>query len=336
MRNKTLFYKWLFPFWIGWLFTACQHAAQVEQLPECEVTVNLFVEASGTRESDPGVGHDEHALLWEKLDLLFVYEKEQRVYKQTLSRKEYEQSASKQFLFTLPVGQVAVYAVAYGAAQESLSTATPDEVKNLRTNDLVEMAGEGVLDEERKKYLLGLFSGVITEPVELQSGKTQVFTLTLRRLVAKVDVQWDAQEAYAGQIYTDVTMGSMSINGLSRGYFFPHLHLEADNEPLAENVASHKMETPISKRNGRTYFYVFSGVKNQIRFDVTYQHATGEGATAPTTQTVNYIATFQQTLKQASWHKVNLSVKGNKFPQSGQNVEITLSQKTQADEQQNL
>lgn len=334
MRNKTVFYKWLFPLLIGWLFAACQHAAQVEQLPECEVTVNLFVDTPKTRqgEPDPGVGHDEHALLWDKLDLLFVYEKEQRVYKHTLTRQKYEENASRRFLFTLPVGKVGVYAVAYGNAQQPLPAATPDDVRNMRTNDLQTMTK----DDERKKYLLGLFSGVIADPVVLRSGEQNMLELKLTRLIAKVDIQWDAQEAYAGQAFTDVSMSSMSINGLSRGYFFPHLHPEADNEPLAENVASYKMETPVSKRNGRTYFYVFSGVKNPISFYVTYQRTAETDAAAPTIQTVNYLATFKQPLKQASWHKVNLTVKGNKFPESGQNVVITLSQKTQADERQNL
>lgn len=310
---------------IGCLFAACQQADEVKQISECEVMVNLLVETPGTRIGDPGTGHDENAILWENIDLFFVYSKEDRVIKKSLLRKDYEASKAKKFLFTLPVGNVDVYAVAYGKQQKPLQTATPEQVRTLRTNDLMDMKEPKFTEEDRKKYLLGLFSAVINQPLVLQSGKAEMLTLTLKRLIAKVDIQWDAQEAYEGFTYTDVALSDMHINGITQGYFFPQQQTDLNNPELTENIAAYTMNTPASKRNGRAYFYVFAGVKNQIRFNVVYQQV-AEAGSEPKTKTVNYTAAFQQPLKQASWHKVNLNVKGTQIPQSGTNVIIKLSQ----------
>lgn len=296
----------LLSFFILLLFTACRESDVLETETDCEVTVNLYMDIPSTRVSDPGISSDESVAYWTNMDLFFVYD-EGRVVRYTLTKEEFNASVNKRFVFQVPEGNIALYGVAYGEDQQPLSATTPDAVKSLRTNDITTVS-----DDKKKSYLLSLFSGK-TEPKTVTVENVTSYTLTLTRLIAKIDIQWDAQGAYADNSYTDVAMGDMSLTGLAQGYFFPDDVANVGQQLLTDNLETYRMSDPISQRNGRTYFYAFPGVKNHIKFSVDY--------TSSTSFTSSYDAVFLSSLSKASWHKINLTVRGTKTDASN-NIEL--------------
>lgn len=298
----------LMPLVVLLLFTACRESEELDQKPDCEVTVNLYMDTPSSRLGDPGIASDEMNTYWTKMDLFFVYE-EGRVFRQTLTKDEFDASENKRFVFQVPEGTISLYGVAYGDEQQSLNPVTPAEVKSLRTTDITTVS-----EDKKKVYLLSLFSGK-TESKVVSVENVSSFDLTLTRLIAKIDVQWDAQGAYADNAYTDVVMGDMSLTGLAQGYFFPEDVADLDQQNLTDNLATYKMSDPISQRNGRTYFYAFPGVKNHIKFNVNYT------SSASSQKSSSYDAVFLNSISKASWHKINLTVRGTKTETSN-NIEL--------------
>lgn len=180
--------------------------------------------------------------------------------------------------------------------------------------------------------MLSLFSGAklasVDEPMEIKKdGKTEL-RIILSRLITKVDVQWDVEDAYASGVYTKVKMNEIEFFGLDSGLFFPEnetLQLpslgDRESEPDDIYKSAYKANSPISERNGRTYFYTFPGVANKFRFIVDY--ATNETPKGSKT----YIATFNDKLGRATWHKVNFTVKGESFTGDG-NISLIPSTST--------
>ena len=116
-------------------------------------------------------------------------------------------------------------------------------------------------------------------------------------------------------------MSDITFWGLSQGYFFPGEKAVA--EPALEHEATYRMNSPISERNGRTYFYTFSGAKNYFNFVV--KHRVAEALDEKKT---SYTATFVNALERSSWHKVNLTVSGTTFEETTK--ELNLTQKKAA------
>ena len=85
-------------------------------------------------------------------------------------------------------------------------------------------------------------------------------TIILTRLAAKIDIQWDAADAYDKE-YTDVKVtdfkydsGNASVVGVGFGRLFPNLYTGTDaigGSKVFYNTSE------ISQRNGRVYHYVF-------------------------------------------------------------------------------
>lgn len=318
MKTACLWIQRLLPI-ISLLFlTACHESEVFEQMPDCEVTVNLFVETPKTRVGDPGNSSEETDVFWTSIDLFFVYDNG-RVIQETLNETDFKEQSSGTFLFAVPEGSMSVYGVAYGKGQEPLKATTPEQVKALRTQDITTIADS----KQKKEYLLSLFSGK-TDPQTVSADNPVTFSMVLNRLIAKIDLQWDAQGAYANNKFTDVQMGDMSLTGLAQGYFFPEeMTADLETAALTPDLQTYKVADPISQRNGRTYFYAFSGVASRIAFDVTYTSA-GADPETPDVETRSYEASFKQPLDKASWHKVNLNVVGTKTSTSGNVVSIPL------------
>ena len=126
--------------------------------------------------------------------------------------------------------------------------------------------------------------------------------MTLIRLASKIDIQWDAEDAYTAG-YTDVKVTGFQYNGTVAGYLFPNLaHTSAQTGCLWEFYN----KTEISQRNGRTYHYTFTDgiTKPKVTFNIT--------ATSITAGQVNkdYTMSFSNPLKQAAWYKVNTTIRG--------------------------
>lgn len=75
----------------------------------------------------------------------------------------------------------------------------------------------------------GYYNGGGTTPAkfEIQEGITSgvgiIPTMTLTRLAAKIDIQWDAADAYDPGGYTDVKVTDFEYHGSEQGQLFPDL-----------------------------------------------------------------------------------------------------------------
>lgn len=149
----------------------------------------------------------------------------------------------------------------------------------------------------------------VTENVEWTDEN--IPTITLTRLAAKIDIQWDAQKAY-GEGYSDIKVtdftfsgDNTSINGSGHGRLFPSLC--AGGEKLSGSKTFIN-QTPISQRNGRVYHYVYpDGVSTpKVTFNIT---AKENGST--TNVDKNYTYTFKDhPLQKATWYKIRTYIKG--------------------------
>ena len=150
-------------------------------------------------------------------------------------------------------------------------------------------------------------------------------TMRLTRLAAKIDIQWDAQEAY-GSAYSDIKVTGFTFSGdnaeannstdenekSGSGRLF--LTLGKDNATQLTPLSGSKTfinQTPISQRNGRVYHYVFpDGVSTpKIVFYLSANHVKDDNQT----ENINGNYTFNFTggaLKKASWYKINTTISG--------------------------
>lgn len=138
--------------------------------------------------------------------------------------------------------------------------------------------------------------------------------MTLTRLAAKIDIQWDAADAY-DKGYTDVKVTEFTYKGTKYGRLFPNI--------ASSNYSAEKQDwtfyntLEISQRNGRVYHYTFP--------DGTYIDGTTttDGVTVPsvtfnisatqngtTTTDKPYTMNFQKALQKATWYKVNATIRG--------------------------
>ncbi len=148
-------------------------------------------------------------------------------------------------------------------------------------------------------------------------------TMRLTRLAAKIDIQWDAQEAY-GSAYSDIKVTGFTFSGdnaeannstdenekSGSGRLFPFLTLGKDNATQLTPLSGSKTfinQTPISQRNGRVYHYVYpDGVSTpKVTFNIT---AKENGST--TNVDKNYTYTFKDPLQKATWYKIRTYING--------------------------
>ena len=137
---------------------------------------------------------------------------------------------------------------------------------------------------------------------------TKNAVMTLTRLAAKIDVQWDAADAY-GQGYTDVKVTEFSYNGKTLGRLFPEVTLPTGTTITNSDKSWTFYNTSeISQRNGRVYHYTFpDGVSvPSVKFKIDAEKS---DATIPD-DGYSYTLNFTSALQQATWYKVNATIKG--------------------------
>ena len=298
---------------VGLLFGAssCVYEEHVPEPAVADAEMWLSVSFNtGTRAGDPGTDHGEWTANWKTLGIYVVYANGQ--YQTFVFDKDTFQSPQTFWVYE---GTAEVYAVALPVGYELPVCRTVDDIKNMQT--LIDPES-GVASNQNIK---DIFSGISGE-VSIEKGKQNIITVSCTRLAAKIDVQWDAQGAYADGKYTDAKMSEITLDGLAQGYVFPS-KVSNPTYTISPNVATFTAKDPISERNGRTYFYTFPGVNNAINFTVDY--TVGNGGVLTGTQT--YKATFQDANKANTWYKVNIDVKGTKTSATGDNKhELVLTQ----------
>lgn len=306
--------------------------------------------ATNTRTvGDPGTAVDEEDV-WDRLTVIVTFEEDatntdgtknsQKVFYKTISRSDFNSLSDypgyegyKVFEMNVPLGTAYLYGITYTKDTYDFET----DIKKCTTNAEVQALtisnnyANGLPDQwseftsvatgfytgeptsETYPYVPALSNGI--QPIEItennESLKDKVRLLHLQRLAAKIDVQWDAADAYAlGNNYTDVkvtdftyTGGATDATDAGSGHLFPELNTEATalngTRPMTNT-------TEISKRNGREYLYMFPDGKSggTLSFNVTTKVNNATDATYTYTYTM-------PTLNRARWYKCHFTVNGN-------------------------
>lgn len=323
------------------LFAACSHDDD-GGVPSGEnlETVKLYISVPGvqsTRLGDPGTAVDEGED-WDELAIMVEYTgtSKKRLLK-TISKTDFEALPSldaegKIKIISLDVeeGEVYIYGVTYtSSASQSPKSVIGDWVNNGK--EISELTiSNAYAGGDMAKFVsvatgfydlddLGNHTGTrqtysiksITDP----DFSNTIPTIILTRLAAKIDIQWDAADAYEAG-YTDVKVTGFTYKGTKYGRLFPNI--------ASSNYSAEKQDwtfyntLEISQRNGRVYHYTFP--------DGTYIDgtATAAGVTVPSV-TFNisangkdgneitgngYTMKFPSALQKATWYKVNATIKG--------------------------
>lgn len=135
--------------------------------------------------------------------------------------------------------------------------------------------------------------------------------MTLYRLAAKVDMQWEASDNYwAGLSEVRVTQVSFrggdsgNVTGEGSGRLFPSLAGTGATALTGTKTFTNTSE--ISQRNGRAYHYVFPDGVSRPFVDFHIRATADDGGT----QARDYTLNLGTSLQQATWYKVNATISG--------------------------
>lgn len=311
-------------------------------------TVQLYLSvpsSNATRIGDPGQAVPEGED-WDRLAVMIEYvdgiqTDKDKYYLKIIKREEYENLDERDGyrwigLDLLP-GKVNIYGVTYSSdATNNPEQAITDIATNGGSYKELEISNDYAMNDEAH---VAKFLSVATGFYQDESGNLKDFvveanpdwtaedmpTMRLTRLAAKIDIQWDAQEAY-GSAYSDIKVTGFTFSGdnaeannstdenekSGSGRLFPFLTLGKDNATQLTPLSGSKTfinQTPISQRNGRVYHYVYpDGVStHKVTFNIT---AKKEENGITTNVNNNYIYTFNAKLQKATWYKIRTYIKG--------------------------
>ena len=313
------------------LFAGCDKSEDVPPQPEEKVTllISLPKEALGTRSiGDPGTAVDEGAD-WDQLAVILAYTDDSNipssynsnVLVKTISKTDFENLPSvdengnvKLVSVDAWAGTVHIYGVTYS---DKAGDAIAKAIKNCSSDADVKAL---TISNDYASGSTSKFVSVATGFYKDEKGNTafvikqggtgtvgSIPRMSLKRLAAKIDIQWDAADAYPN--YTDVKVtgftfkGGASVTGSGSGRLFPELN--ASSIKLMGSKAFVNI-SEISQRNGRVYHYVFpDGVsKPTVTFNISANDNGGN------TIEKDYSLNFSKKFSPATWYKVNATIKG--------------------------
>lgn len=307
-------------------------------------TVRLYLNVPSTataRVGDPGfpTGEGED---WDQLAVMIesadnpkqpITANGSHYYVRILSKNDYETLPLQSGYRWLPIDLVKGSSVyIYGVTYSQGVTGNPEQaIKNVETNGgsfaHLEIPNNYSANEsgqiDAAKFLsvaTGYYTNdqgertfTVTQPTGDLYDPATMPTMTLTRLAAKIDIQWDAADAYPN--YTDVKVTGFTFDNNTEqpdgtetnnnGALFPALHsvTNADGHTTFYNT------TAISQRNGRVYHYAFpNGSTPEVRFTITSQSADNPTAASVTN---TYTFEFKNKLQKATWYKLNVTIRGN-------------------------
>lgn len=332
---KPITKTYLLLFTCLFLLAACQKEEDVPA-PYTE-TVQLIISvpaSASTRIGDPGTAVDEGAD-WNQLAVILAYTDDSdvtlpggsKVQVTTISKDDFEtlpfynNTQYRLLAIDAQPGKVYIYGVTYS----SDAAQNPElDIKACTNNDAVQALTISNDYASTSQNAASKFVSVATGYYKTTGNQPAVFTIqeggtgqvggtiptmTLTRLAAKIDIQWDAADAY-DQGYTDVKVtgfsfdsNNVTVTDSGKGRLFPTLNNNSDK--IAGNKTFYNT-SEISQRNGRVYHYTFpDGVSvPSVKFNIT---ATKNGTT---TTNKPYTLTFPNKLNQATWYKVNATIRG--------------------------
>lgn len=315
------------------LLVSCSHdddasPSSVENLE----TVKLYISVPGvqsTRMGDPGTAVPEGED-WDELAIIMAYTDDSQV---TLPNNKVQVTTiSKNDFVNLPIygntnyrllsidaqpGKVYIYGVTYSKDADNnpysaiAGCTTNAEVQALTiSNDYSKPEGGTIDYAQFVSVATGYYKESGNGPAEfvIKEGGTgevgTIPTMTLTRLAAKIDIQWDAADAYDQGGYTDVKVTDFEYHGSEQGQLFPDLSPATVTTP---NTWTFYNTSEISQRNGRVYHYTFPDgtTTPSVTFNISAKK-TGEIEST----TKSYTMTFPSALQKATWYKVNATIKG--------------------------
>lgn len=312
------------------LFVACSHDDD-GGVPSGEnlETVKLYISVPGvqsTRMGDPGTAVPEGED-WDRLAIMVEYTgtSTKRLLK-TISKTDFDNLPSldaegKIKIISLDVEDGKVYI--YGVTYTSTDSQSPESVIKEWVNngkDISELTiSNAYADRDMAKFVsvaTGFYDigtdGNHTGTRQTYSIKSitgpdfsnTIPTIILTRLAAKIDIQWDAADAY-DKGYTDVKVKDFKYKGTVDGRLFPDITQSGYSATAQELTFYNTSE--ISQRNGRVYHYTFPDgtTTPSVTFNIS---AKKTGETESTTK--SYTMNFQKALQKATWYKVNATIKG--------------------------
>lgn len=318
-----------------------------DQLQTVRLYLNVPSATTTARVGDPGspTGEGED---WDQLAVMIesangeaITANNSRYFVRTLSRTEYDDLPEQSGYRWLPIdlvkdSKVYIYGVTYSSTAANNPSADITEVvtnngtfANLEIpNNYSETSGQ--IDAAK---FLSVATGyyekggdrvfTVTQPEGGLYDRTNMPTMTLTRLAAKIDIQWDAQDAYVLEnneniYYEDVSVDKFMFytsqentdvgdDETGTGFLFPDLNPTGTATPGKKGFYN---TSPISKRNGRVYHYVFPGGANQPY--VTFHISAIKKQEGKTDEEVNknYTFNFTKPLQKSTWYKINTTIKG--------------------------
>lgn len=321
---------------------------------ESEETVTLLIAApkSVTTRAvgDPGEAVTEGED-WNELAIIFAYtEKEsgsgKPVIIKTLTKEDFEalrhyndnkESPYRMYPISLERGKVHIYGITYSSGVKNSPKAainactTEDAVKALAISNNYAF-GNVNSTEKFLSVATGYYMNNSQELAVFDISKKDDYqgelapelpSMKLIRLAAKIDIQWDAQDAYDNS-YTNVKAEGFTFYGdvnitttpdsptgsTGSGRLFPSLN--TGESSLAGSVTFYN-RLEISKRNGRVYHYVFpDGASSpKVVFNLTAMDKDKKNVGGDYTFVFKEKdGTTDMLLQQAAWYKVNTTIKG--------------------------
>lgn len=318
-------------YWFAWIVCLGLLSCEKEALETPDDNLYLYIQVPSAQTtkaiSDPGSATQEGED-WDRLAVIFVYE-DNSLRVDTMTKTQFlalppynENENIKMMSIYAKPGTMHIYGATYSC---DVKDCFGDEIKacttetNLQQLTISNDYAQGAANATSKflSVATGYYKdskGNLAYYVINEDGTgTPNAVMTLTRLAAKIDIQWDAADAY-GQGYTDVkvtgftfdsnnnTNTNTTVTGTGRGRLFPALNGTADK--IAGNKTFYNI-SEISQRNGRVYHYTFpDGVSEpSVTFNIT---ATQNSSTTSKDYTMN----FTSALQQATWYKVNATIKG--------------------------
>lgn len=307
------------------LFVACSHDDEDRPAPDVE-TVRLIISvpatSAGTRMGDPGTAVDEGAD-WDRLAVILAYSDNSKVRTTTITQEQfnalpaYNDNANFKLLaIDAEPGKVYIYGVTYSDAANNPADAiagctTNAEVQALTISNAYS-GDNGTIDYSKfVSVATGYYKGIDNVPAEFEikeGGTGEVGsippTMTLTRLAAKIDIQWDAADAY-DQGYTNVKVTDFKYKGTVDGRLFPDI-IQSGYSATAQEWTFYNT-SEISQRNGRVYHYTFPDgtTTPSVTFNISANGKDGNEITGD-----GYTMNFPSALQKATWYKVNATIRG--------------------------
>lgn len=309
---------------------SCSDSEHTESAPRENVKLLVSIPgytATGGKEDkstgDPGTAVDEGSD-WDRLTIILAYnDNGNRVLKRTLSKDDFDnlpdyesRPGIKLFTINVPVGNTYIYGITYSSNAANNPEADIDACKSYTDVQKLTISNDYASNNSTIDYAkfvsvaTGYYAGDDGLPAlfTVQQGIGEIGsmpTMTLTRLASKIDVQWDAADAYE-QGYTEVKITDFKYNGQAVGRMFPSINTASaaseDQEWTFYNTSD------ISQRNGRVYHYTFTDgtYKPSITFHID---AKNNGVAIPD-EGKDFTLNFKDPLRQAAWYKVNATIKG--------------------------